>query len=465
MEQLSKWIMENSQIHLPILIAIIGLCGIIIGGLFTVVIWPLFKSALEQILDKAITIISGKDFENRYLDWVIQEHRYLPILPTTLVPVTEGKVHELEKLYVSLAVTEDVQRTKEISLNQAIEDQRLLVILGDPGAGKTTMLRFLALTFAKARRKRPSLNQAAEWKSFQNARKRVRQDFHYNNYPLPVFVYLNRLQNVTEWARGSSLLEVLRDEWRSVDILRDFPPKFLEQKLQKGQCVFLFDAFDELGTPEARDAIANYIGRLAGSAPVGNRFIVTSRIVGYSGQLGGYGFHVLTVQRLSWELIKQLVKQWYVALDESSLADQLLNTLEQNPRIYELAINPMLLSLIVLVQYVRRLIPDRRHVLYDECVKILVERRYAPPHVQERYNQILPSDEAMRLLREIGFAMHTKGHREVPRNELEQSLIPKALEKMPTSQAITKSPVDLLRNIEQRSELLVERGLNEKDNQ
>jgi predicted NACHT family NTPase len=121
----------------------------------------------------------------------------------------------------------------------------------------------------------------------------------------------------------------------------------------------------------------------------------------------------------------------------------------------------MLLSLIALVQYVRRLIPDRRHVLYDECVKILVERRYAPPVVQAEYNKILPGDEAVRLLREIAQTMHKEHLREVSRQELEESIISEALEKMTTSRAAATAPKELLENIEQRSQLLVERGINQ----
>ena len=75
------------------------------------------------------------------------------------------------------------------------------------------------------------------------------------------------------------------------------------------------------------------------------------------------------------------------SLTRPDLSERLIETLRLNPRIAELAVNPMLLSLIVLVQYVRGLIPDKRHVLYDECVKILVERRYAPPDVQQEYQQ------------------------------------------------------------------------------
>ena len=388
MKQLIDWIAEDPRVRVPLVVAIIGLCGVVIGGFLTQLFLPLVKTMFVTLWTKLKVTSSARSFEGRYLDWVINEHQYLPALPTTLASFAERKKYELDRFYVSLAVTEDVQAPHGISLDDALRDHDRLVILGDPGAGKTTMLRFVALTLAKARRERAAASKDAEYKadvsSFREARRRVRENFGYDGFPLPVFVYLNRLRNVTEWSEGRSILDALHSEWMSVD-LRDFPPRFFDEKLQRGECVFLFDAYDELGTQDARDSIAERIGALASGAPPGNRFIVTSRIVGYNGQLDKYGFDALTVQRLSWDLVGQLVRRWYASVDESSLADQLLTTLKANRRIYELAVNPMLLSLIVLVQYHRRLIPDQRHVLYEECVRILVERRYAPYHVQAEY--------------------------------------------------------------------------------
>jgi len=196
--------------------------------------------------------------------------------------------------------------------------------------------------------------------------------------------------------------------------------------------------------------------------PQGNRFIVTSRIVGYNGQLAKYGFTTLRVQRLSWSLIKDLVTKWYDSLNEPLLAGQLLDTLKANERIADLAVNPMLLSLIVLVQYVKRIIPERRHLLYDECVKILVERRYAPPDVQQEYNRILPGDEATLLLQEIARHLHDQHLREITRQKLEIDVIPKIVSTMTTSVAQTLGPSQILKNIEERSQLMVERGVNEE---
>src|SRR5215471_5794775 len=325
----------------PIIAALIGLIGAIVGGFSLFIVCPTLKIGLEKGWHHVmVRFVSGRNFEYRYLDWVISEHRYLPILPTTLVPINEAQNQELDKLYVSLSVADGAQGMTEVMLGSALKDNPLLVILGDPGAGKTTILRFLALTLARARRKNPEGRKGAEYREekvkIQVARARAANEFGYQRFPLPVFVYLNRLRDLTKWGEGRSLLDALRDEWKSVDRLRDFPEEFFDDKLKRGECVFLFDAFDELGTEDAREVIANHIGRLASSAPDGNRFVVTSRIVGYSGQLARFGFQSVTIQRLSWDLISQLVTKWYASLNVGNLTEPLLATLKANPRIYDL---------------------------------------------------------------------------------------------------------------------------------
>ena len=466
MQRLIDWVLESPQTRIPLIAALIGLIGVILGGFLTTIFWPWIKILIEKLWDKAEATFRKKKFEHDYLDWIVKAHEYLPILPSTLVPVTQVNVQELDRLYVSLSVASANPREPEISLPAALRDSPALVIIGDPGAGKTTMLRFLALTFAQARRKRSSAkvvkNRQRDSEKIRKAQERVKSEFRFDNYPLPIFVYLNRLRDVSNWPPHRSLLDALTDEWSAVDKLRKLPEGFFKKKLEKGECIFLLDAFDELGTQAARDAIANHIGQLAATLPQGNRFIVTSRIVGYNGQLAKYGFTTLRVQRLSWSLIKDLVTKWYDSLNEPLLAGQLLDTLKANERIADLAVNPMLLSLIVLVQYVKRIIPERRHLLYDECVKILVERRYAPPDVQQEYNRILPGDEATLLLQEIARHLHDQHLREITRQKLEIDVIPKIVSTMTTSVAQTLGPSQILKNIEERSQLMVERGVNEE---
>jgi predicted NACHT family NTPase len=464
MKRFIDWLAENPQTRVPIVVASIALSGVILGGFLTTIFWPYLKAALEKAWDVVERKIYRKRFEHNYLDWVVKAHEFLPILPSTLVPVTQVNVQELDKLYISLTIAA-ADTDEEVAIANALQESPAVVILGDPGAGKTTMLRFLALTFAQARRRRSSARSLRERQRdtvrIHASQRRVVSDLGFANYPLPIFLYLNRLREVQDWPKSRSLLDALIEEWSAIDKLRDLPPGFLKDKLNRGECIFLLDAFDELGTQAARDRVAEHIGQLAALAPQGNRFIVTSRIVGYDGQLSQYGFSVLKVQKLSWSMISELVTKWYDSLGEPMLATQLLDTLKANKRIADLAVNPMLLSLIVLVQYVKRIIPERRHLLYDECVKILVERRYAPPDVQQAYNRVLPGEEATLILQEIARFLHDSHLREIPRGFLVAEVIPNIVSTMDTSVAQTRSSSTVLNNIEERSQLLVERGLNE----
>jgi predicted NACHT family NTPase len=93
-------------------------------------------------------------------------------------------------------------------------------------------------------------------------------------------------------------------------------------------------------------------------------------------------------------------------------------------------------------------------------VTILIERRYAPAAVRRAYDEILPAKEAIVVLQRIAHALHDQHLREAARHTLESTIIPKILEEMPSTRAASLDTSNLLRNIEERSQLLVERGIN-----
>jgi predicted NACHT family NTPase len=457
MNDLTKWVSTNPQIAAALIAAISGLIGSLVG--------PLVKRVATATWDLLRGRMLGKSFQQRYLQTVIREHQYLPMLPTTLVPITHGPTTELDRLYVALTLTKAASPSHRNSIDDALRANRAVVILGDPGAGKTTILRFLALTFARARLNSTAAaphDRATEKARIAEARETVRHNFGLANFPVPVLLYLNRIREAVDRPPNRSILDVVCDEWRSVPGFRELPNTFLTENIAAGQCIFLLDAFDELPTSDARHFVARLIGELASTAPAGNRFVVTSRVVGYQGQLGHYGFETFKIERLSWNLITVLVRNWYESLGEPALSDTLIATLRENPGVCELAVNPMLLSLIALVQYVKRVIPERRHLLYDECVKILLERRYASPPVQNAFNSILPADEALDILRWLAYSFHTAHARELPRSQIENALLPQFLASLFKSKAASLQPKEIVQNIEDRSQLIVERGFDER---
>ncbi len=85
--------------------------------------------------------------------------------------------------------------------------------------------------------------------------------------------------------------------------------------MRRGNCLVLFDGFDELGSRNARGKMAQLIADMADVyRDRGNLFVVSTRIVGYEGQLDRYGFAVRTVQDLDNDATRDLVTRRYRAI-------------------------------------------------------------------------------------------------------------------------------------------------------
>ncbi len=381
-----RWIRSEPAVAAPLL----TLFGVIVGTSLTVLILPVVRYTILYLWDSSLLFLTRRKSEISYLNWVVAQHQFLPILPTTLVPVTTGRAHhELDDLYIALETQSEGSKNSTESTGIFSGCNRI-VLLGDPGSGKTTTLRFFALTLARARLKRPGkmpLHERMTTRaSFLRSRQWVSKALPKRDVPIPVFLSLSRLRDLDKWTNEMNITDFVQKQCNRVDGLSSLPSDFFRKKVQSGRCVFLFDGLDEVGTADSRDRVLSLLSDLATSISPDNIIIVSSRTTGYRGQLSGHGFRTFTIKPLSWSLVEILVNKWYSALGNSELASDLLNAMKSRPPLRELAINPMLLSLVVLVQYVRRLIPDRRNLLYDECLKILIERRFAPPAVQEEYN-------------------------------------------------------------------------------
>jgi len=272
-------------------------------------------------------------------------------------------------------------------LGLIINRQKQLVIRGDPGSGKTTLLRYLAVTCARALRDNKKQGDEPDV---------VKNRLLWSVRPFPILVTLRRHSDVNSWGEKKHLIDAFIEEM-PVELRNQypegFPEGFIERQLNKGNCLILLDAFDELGSPEARAAMARRIGDfLDRYNHSGNRVVVTTRIVGYEGQLDQYDFQIRTVQNLNAGEIRALVKQRYraIALSETAgwpshdaapilqdmrqRSERLIKKIESTPRLAQLAANPLLLSLIVLVHYVKLELPQERVLLYRDCVEILTEQ-------------------------------------------------------------------------------------------
>jgi len=124
-------------------------------------------------------------------------------------------------------------------------------------------------------------------------------------------------------------------------------------------------------------------------------------------------------------------------------AENLYRRLEAAPALRELAVNPLMLQIIALVNRDRGALPDRRVELYKECTDVLLERWDKAKGLEV----LLSAAQARQLLQPIALWMHSEeNRREVSKPELlafMQPLLPQIQREV--------APEDLLQSWQERS--------------
>ncbi len=356
--------------------------------------------------------------------------------------------------------------TVTVSVNEALDAHLHLVVLGDPGSGKTTLLRYLTLLYARA---------MAEGDNLLATRLGLAE-----SGLLPVLIPLRRLAAyikthcpAEEGTEGCGLLvEYLRQMLAGERV--HLPGDFFDPYLESGKAVVLLDGLDEVADPDLRRRVARLVEAITTAYPT-CRFIVTSRIVGYTGpaRLGG-DYTVTTVRDFTDADIAQFLRNWHLAVavgemgpGESAMTraeaqtQQLLTAIQTNARVRELALNPLLLTVIALVHRDRVKLPDRRAELYAEAIDVLLGKWDEARGVQETpilTDRPFDAGDKKLLLQRIALTMHEAQQKEMAADDLRRLLgeyfHELGLEWRQASQAVDR----FLHVVEERTGLLVARG-------
>ncbi|MGW7610306.1 NACHT domain-containing protein [Streptomyces sp. NPDC054766] len=239
------------------------------------------------------------------------------------------------------------------------EASGVLAVIGGPGSGKTTLARNTALELC-AHRWRP-------WKR-----------------RLPVLLYL-RDHATALLADEPPTLETVAVSAGWLDGKVSAP--WLARRLTRGGCVILLDGLDEVANPMERGRLVGWVVRQIQRHPH-NTYVVTSRPHGYeSNPLPGA--EVLQVRRFTWQQIERFLRQWSYATESRArgatghevraaadrTATDLLARLRRQAALYDLAANPLLLTMMANVHRYRGQLPGSRAELYAEMCDVLLHRR------------------------------------------------------------------------------------------
>jgi len=230
--------------------------------------------------------------------------------------------------------------------------QRKLVVLGDPGSGKSLLLQYLVLAWADAND--PLLGDA----------------------PLPLLIELRDYASRRAKGEVSGFLDYLG---RSESLRWRLDPEALDYWLRHNRTQVLLDGLDEVFDLQLRQEVTTAIHRFADDYPDA-QIVVSSRLIGFSHERWRQeGFRPFMLQELDKEQRELFLRRWHkLAYDDESKAERkrasLLQAIQQSPAIQQLAGNPLLLTLMAILNRSHQELPRDRVELYSQCARLLLHQ-------------------------------------------------------------------------------------------
>ncbi|EKQ69787.1 putative NTPase (NACHT family) [Leptolyngbyaceae cyanobacterium JSC-12] len=283
-------------------------------------------------------------------------------------------IEDLEKAFREQSERSFQKKTakKQDGLKVANEKQYLMV-LGGPGAGKSTFLRKMGLEALKG------------------------LGGGYVHECIPVFLELKNF-TATEIAIETAIAHEFR--------ICGFPsPDAVTQKLlEQGKLLILFDGLDEVPTKNLDNAIRqiqNFVDQHDK-----NRFIASCRIAAYRHNFRR--FSDVAMADFTQDQIKEFIFNWFNSdTDREAGTAQKCWHLLQKPEYRaarELAQSPLLLTLLCLVYHSSQNFPQNRSVLYRKALRVLLEEWAAEKRIMtDDIYQGLNTELEEVLLSEIAF--------------------------------------------------------------
>ena len=347
-----------------------------------------------------------------------------------------------------------------------------LVLLGDPGSGKTTVLRHLAMGFAFARL------QAAE-----GAEMAVEPELAWRGaLPMPILIQLRRFAAELAGPPADAGPLLGHVERLLAGDRHDALARHLLARLEDGSVLLMCDGLDEVADETRRAWAAQAVALFQSRFPR-SRIVLTSRVYAYREPcLLPPPFQVATLQPLEPPAQDDFIARWYSAalLHGSGLASaeqaqaaeektrDLIAALERRERLREIAGNPLLLTMIALVHQHRLRLPQQRAELYKECLLLLLEqweqlRGDGGPAGLAKTLGVPDQTDRLALIQPLAYQLQERGREEASAREVRTWLLERFLDLAQGDGAKAKGQIEtFLSFLEGRSGLLIARDIKDK---
>jgi formylglycine-generating enzyme required for sulfatase activity len=264
--------------------------------------------------------------------------------------------------------------SRRVPVLEALALHPRLVLLGAPGTGKSTLSAYLALSLGEvAQGRRKSISRLGKW---------------WKAGPLlPVRVVLREfaasLPKNIQKGHAQHLWDFLKAELKRLGLSAQ-TAELLRQTAQDSGALFLLDGLDEAREASTRERVLEAVTEFAASAGKNCRFLLTTRPYAWEQAAAAQADWPDSYQlaEFSAEQIETFIGHWFQAVQDLGWIGQAeagektanLRQAVQRADMKPLASNPLLLTLMATLLANRMRLPDDRADLYDEVVKLLLQR-------------------------------------------------------------------------------------------
>jgi len=304
------------------------------------------------------------------------------------------------ELFLDDAESERRETEEGQDIGSVLKQKRRFALVGGPGSGKTTCLKWLALLSALS-------GEEGE---------RMRSQFGLPEEALvPVFV---RFRSLAERIRARGMEGVtgrvgLVSEFLAVEFEAGWAGRLpgrmesleiAEELLNSPSSIFLFDALDEVADPSMRSRLFEAVGDLMSRYPE-PRVVLSSRPYAFRDESAFSDLALFEPLALSRMAQRTFARQWYRAVRshigeapaEEDAEAQATDLARAALRVPDLAENPLLLSILALVHFNRQGLAIERGVLYDHATLAMLGHWERDPAGRNLGEDAVPPDWARRL--------------------------------------------------------------------
>lgn len=304
---------------------------------------------------------------SKYRGWLKSETEYVDIRGIGRRQADDALVFPILELYTELFIQAGLSNldldkgrmrgSQRIALTEMVKLAKCLLIMGDPGSGKTTFLRFLAR------------------KSCDEIDAKI----------LPIFL---RFADIYDYAKNHDidLDDAIVEYFITVNAKNGnvINVDEFENMAKDGHWLFLFDSLDELSSTSAREEIVKAV-ETASKKWKNCKFVVTSRPLPIEAKSIPVGFEKVGIDYWSRDDIKSFLQAWTKLLFPKASEEMrkrhwgnLLATILNRPDLRTLAKNAVMVTAMAVVHQNEAKLPEGRADLLEALIYWLIRAKARP---------------------------------------------------------------------------------------